>query len=273
MADAPGFYTDGQAYDRLMGRWSRAAGQIFLDWLSLPKELDWLDVGCGTGAFTQLLLERCGPNRMSGIDPSADQIAFARARSGTSRVDFRVGDAQSLPFEDDVFDAVVMALVITFLADPAKALAEMSRVTRSGGTVATYMWDMTGGGFTQQPLRDAMEAMGVTPGASPGVEHSRLDALNTFFETAGLEDVSVRTIEIQLAFADFDDYWASETGFANPTVKPLLALPPREIERLRASLRERLPTDGNGRIAYMAWANAIKGCVPGQGSKKETANV
>ena len=106
------FFTDGQAYERLMGRWSRAAGKAFLDWLSLPKGLDWLDVGCGSGAFTELVLDHCAPSSMSAIDSSEDQIAYACGRPAANRVRFLTGDAQSLPFADRAFDAAAMALVV-----------------------------------------------------------------------------------------------------------------------------------------------------------------
>src|ERR1700752_1448767 len=109
------FFTDGAAYERLMGRWSRSAGDVFLDWLAVPKGLNWLDVGCGTGAFTELLLARCAPKSVSAIDPAEDQIAFAQKRPGLSGVTFRVGDAQSLRFGNREFDAAAMALVISFV--------------------------------------------------------------------------------------------------------------------------------------------------------------
>lgn len=110
MAEA-GFFIDAAAYERLMGRWSRAAGEQFLDWLSLPQGLRWLDAGCGTGAFTSLVLERCAPCAMSAIDLSDDQITYAKKSLTADALDFRVGDAQCLPFADRTFDVAVMALV------------------------------------------------------------------------------------------------------------------------------------------------------------------
>ena len=82
MNSGPSFFTDGDAYERFMGRWSRTAGETFLDWLALPPGLRWLDVGCGTGAFTELLIARCAPAMVDGIDPSEDQIAYARKTPG-----------------------------------------------------------------------------------------------------------------------------------------------------------------------------------------------
>ena len=169
------FFIDGEAYERLMGRFTRAAGEVFIDWLSAPKGLDWVDVGCGTGAFTQLLLDRCAPKRVSAIDPSAEQIAYARKTPAAERVDFKIGDAQSLPFDDATFEAGVMALVITFVPDPNKAVAELRRVTKPGGMVATYMWDIFNKGLPQNPLREALERRGIEVPYLPGHAHSLMD--------------------------------------------------------------------------------------------------
>jgi ubiquinone/menaquinone biosynthesis C-methylase UbiE len=128
-------FTDGEAYERLMGRWSRLVAETFLDWLDVPKGGRWLEVGCGNGAFTEELIDRCAPAAVTAIDPSEDQLAYARTRTGAGLADFRVGDAQKLAFDDGSFDVAVMALVISFLPNPDKAIAEMTRVVawRMGG--------------------------------------------------------------------------------------------------------------------------------------------
>ena len=88
------YFNDGAAYERQMGRWSRLAGAAFLDWLSLPTGLSWLDVGCGNGAFSDLLMTRCSPSTLHAVDPSEAQVAFAKTRDALKRADLRVGDAQ-----------------------------------------------------------------------------------------------------------------------------------------------------------------------------------
>ena len=263
MTETQSFFTDGEAYQRMMGQWSRAAGEIFLDWLNLPRGLRWADIGCGTGAFTQLLLERCAPRELRAVDPSADQIAFARTTPAGKTVDFQVGDAQALPFGNGEFDAAGMALVITFIPDPVKALAEMKRVVKPGGTIATYVWDFTNGGSPQQPLREAIEASGVTVVHMQGHENSKREALDKIFTAASLDDVATRMIEIQVSYPDFDSYWASQTALANTTVQYLRKMSAPQVERVKAHLRERLPKDQSGRIAYTARASAAKGRVPG----------
>ena len=144
-------FDDGDAYERFMGRWSRLAGDVFLDWLNLPPGLRWLDVGCGNGAFTEAVIQRCHPSRIEGVDPAEAQVEFARSRPGASAASFELGDAMRLPSPDDSFDTAVMALVLFFVPEPARGVAEMRRVVAPGGTVAAYAWDMLGGGF---PLRD-----------------------------------------------------------------------------------------------------------------------
>lgn len=262
MAETKAFFTDGQAYEKLMGRWSRAVGNIFLDWLSLPTGLRWLDVGCGTGAFTELVLERCAPQEMCAIDPAPDQLAYAQSRPVTKGVAFRIGDAQALPYADGAFDVAAMALVIAFIPDPAKAVAEMKRVVKPGGSVATYIWDTLGKGYVQEPLRAALAAMSVDAPAATAATHTTIDALKDFFETAGLAEVSSRSIEITVAYENFEDFWSSQTALSNHLVQPIRKMRPPDVERLKAYLREHLPTDGEGRVAYPARANAVKGRVP-----------
>lgn len=94
MSKADKLFTDGDAYERLMGRWSRLVGETFLNWLDTPKDLRWLDVGCGNGAFTEELVARCAPATVMAIDPSDDQLAYARTRSGAKTADFCVGEMQ-----------------------------------------------------------------------------------------------------------------------------------------------------------------------------------
>jgi ubiquinone/menaquinone biosynthesis C-methylase UbiE len=260
MSEGTSLFIDGQAYERLMGRWSRAAGEVFLDWLSLPKGLNWLDVGCGTGAFTELVIDRCAPSNISAIDPAVNQIAYARNGPAAKRATFRTGDAQSLPFADREFDVAAMALVLRFVPDAAKAVAEMKRVVKPQGTVAAYMWDAVGGGFVQRPLVEALGAMGIDVPPATGRKNSRIDEMRGLFERAGLDQVATRTIEIEVSYPNFDDYWSAQTGLANPVVQAIREMFEPDVVRLQAYLRERLATDHGGRIAYPARANAVKGC-------------
>ena len=261
MADPQIRFDDGAGYERYMGAWSRLAGEIFLDWLAREPGLRWLDVGCGNGAFTERLVERCAPASVDGIDPSAEQLAFARARAGARGARFHQGDAMALPFHDDTFDAAVMPLVIFFVPAPARGVAEMVRVVRPGGLVAAYAWDMLGEGFPYEALQVAMRGMGVAVPAPPSSEASRMDALRGLWTEAGLEGVESREIAVQRTFTDFDDYWT--TILAGPSVRQgLAAMASEEIARLEARMRARLPADAAGRITVSGRANAVQGRVP-----------
>jgi ubiquinone/menaquinone biosynthesis C-methylase UbiE len=262
MPVTPTRFEDGTAYERMMGRWSRLAGESFLDWLALDSGLRWLDVGCGNGAFTELLVDRCAPAEVAGIDPSEGQLEFARARPASRHAIFHRGDALALPFENDAFDAAVMALVINQVPDPAIAVAEMSRVVRPGGWVASYMWDIPGGGFTMEPIRRALGEMDI-PTPIFGADVTAAESMRGLWEDAGLGDVAVRRIDVRLVYDDFDDFWRSNAGSPNTVSKAMAGLSPSAVEQLRDRLRADLPTDPDGRISYGAFANAVKGRVPG----------
>jgi SAM-dependent methyltransferase len=262
MDAADQLFTDGQAYERLMGRWSRLVAKTFLGWLEAPAGLRWLDVGCGNGAFTEELIARGAPASVTAVDPSEDQLAFARTRPGAKTAQFELGDAQNLPFPDDSFDAAVMALVISFLPDPPKGVAEMARVTRPGGWAGAYMWDFWGGGAPVRPIYDAIESLGMRPALPPSPDASRQDALQAMWEKARLASTEVRAIRIEVAHADFDDFWNSNAVPVGPQGKLIARMSPGEREQVRSRLRERLPVAADGRIVYQSFANAVKGRVP-----------
>ena len=126
-------FNDSAAYERFVGSWGRAAGATFLDWLAAPTGAHWLDIGCGTGLFSELIVDRQSPATVFAIDAAAAQIEHARHKPVGRRAKFQVGDAQVLPFPDSSFDVVVSALVINFILDRPRALSEMRRVARARG--------------------------------------------------------------------------------------------------------------------------------------------
>lgn len=254
-------FEDGASYEKMMGAWSRLAGRIFLDWLAPKPGLAWADVGCGNGAFTELLVERCAPSAIEGIDPAEAQIAFARQRPAASLAKFHQGDAMALPFADRSFDAAVMALVIFFVPEPARGVAEMVRVTRPGGMVSAYAWDALNGGLPFEPIQVEMRAMGMRPLIPPRSEASRIDGMRALWESAGLVEVETREIAVTRTFTDFDDFWTINLGGANlaSVVKSKSAA---EVAELKDRLRAHLPTDASGQITCVGRANAVKGRVP-----------
>jgi len=254
-------FDDGAAYERYMGAWSRLVGAAFLDWLAPAAGLRWLDVGCGNGAFTQMIVDRCGPAAVHGVDPAAAQLAYARTRPAARVAQFSQGDAMALPFPADTFDAAVMPLVIFFVPDPAKGVAEMARVVRPGGAVAAYSWDMAGGGFPYEALHAEIRALGVGVPAPPSPDASRVEALQDLWTAAGLEAVETYAITAQRTFADFADYWATVLG--GPSVgRQIAAMTPDALADLQARTRACLPADAGDRITCGARANAVKGRVP-----------
>lgn len=262
MAETTIRFEDGAGYERAMGAWSRLAGEIFLDWLARPSGLRWIDIGCGNGAFTELLVQRCAPEEVAAIDPSEFQLAFARKRPAARLAAFQQGDAMTLPYPASRFDAAVMALVIVFLSDPIKAIDEMVRVVRPGGIVATYVWDMLDGGFPLEPILDEMRTMGCVLPSPPRTSASRMDALRDLWTGADLEVVEAREIIVDRTFADFEDFWI--TNLKGPTVGPAVApLASEELEELKSRVSARLSGGSGGRIVCRARANAIKGRVHG----------
>jgi ubiquinone/menaquinone biosynthesis C-methylase UbiE len=258
MADPQIRFEDGAAYERMMGAWSRLAGVSFLEWLAPRPGLRWIDIGCGNGAFTQLLIERCAPAEVHGIDPSEGQLAFARARPQARMAQFGKGDAMALPFPDHRFDAAVMALVIFFVPDPVKAMAEMTRVVRPGGTVAAYVWDILEAGAPHEPIHAELRHMGVRPMVPPSAAVSRMATLRELWSGAGIGEIETRQITVQRTFADFDEFWAINASA--PSLAPTLAtMPAEKAAQLKEHVRTRLPADGAGRITYEARANAVKG--------------
>ncbi|MEE7546883.1 class I SAM-dependent methyltransferase, partial [Xanthomonas sp. Kuri4-1] len=214
-------FTDGTRYERYMGRWSQIAGAAFLDWLDPPAGQRWLDVGCGNGAFTETLFERCDPTSVAGVDPSEEQLEYARARPSVQAAQFRRGDAMALPYADAAFDVAVMPLVIFFVPDPGQGVAEMKRVVRPGGCVTAYAWDMPGGGFPYEPLLAELRGRGLALPRPPSPEASRTEVMQALWAAAGLQRIETRVIAVQRTFEDFDDFW--ETALGAPSVGPTLA--------------------------------------------------
>jgi ubiquinone/menaquinone biosynthesis C-methylase UbiE len=263
MTEVAHSFDDSAAYERFIGHWGRAAGAIFLDWVKPPSGACWLDVGCGTGLFTELILDTQCPAAVVAVDAAEAQIEHARRKPNTRRADFRVGDAQALPFPDATFDVVASALVINFIPDRPRALSEMRRVTRPGGIVAGYVWDFGPELSPSGPFRLGLREVIADVPALPGTEDSLLGALGSLFERAGLEEIVARSIEVTVSFPDFDAFWLAQTPSYSPTTKMIAAMTESDRMKLIASVRAQLQLRPDGKIEYSARANAIKARVPG----------
>jgi SAM-dependent methyltransferase len=259
-----------QPYEPFMGRWSRAAAALFLDWLDQPAGLRWLDVGCGTGALSALIARQARPRRLLGIDPSAAFIAHAARTVGragrtigpASHLQFKVAGAESIPAGDDHFDIAVSALALNFFPDPIAGLVEMRRVVRPGRPVALYVWDYAEGMAMLRTFWAAVVAL--DPAAGPLDEAVRFpicrpDALERAFKAAGLQTEEVVALDVPTPFADFDDYWRPFLGGVGPAPGYVAGLDPGQRAELAAHLREALPTRPDGSIALTARAWAVRG--------------
>ncbi len=258
----PEVWASGAAYEPYVGRWSRLVTRQFLPWLRLGPGRRWLDVGCGTGVLTRAIVELAGPREVVGVDPSTGFVAYASARVVDSRVHFDVGDARSLPFESQGFDVVVSGLVLNFVPDPARGLAEMTRVARPGGTVAAYVWDYAGAMQMMRYFWDA--AVALDPLALELDEGRRFPicqpaALRGLFETAGLTGLEATAIEVPTGFRDFDDYWSPFLGGQGPAPSYVASLDDSRRGILREQIRAALPIASDGSINLNARAWAIRG--------------
>jgi SAM-dependent methyltransferase len=255
----------GDAYERYVGRWSRLVARDFLEWLDLPPDLEWLDVGCGTGALAATIAERCAPAVVLGIDSSDGFLALARARLDDPRARFEVGDAGALPLPDAAVDVAVSGLVLNFVAEPVAMIREMRRVVRPGGTVAVYVWDYAGGMQLMRHFWDAAAALDPAARAlDEGVRFPicRPGPLADLLAAAGLGAVTTTAIDVPTVFADFDDCWSPFLGGQGPAPGYCVRLPEAKRAALRERLRAVLPIEADGRIALSARAFAVRGEAP-----------
>ena len=256
----------GKLYEPYVGRWSRLVAKEFVAWLALPAQQAWLDVGCGTGALSETILERTSPRSVTGIDPSAGFIEYARAHISDPRATFEVGDAQALPLAAAQFDVAVAALVLNFVPRPQRAVAEMARIVKPGSTVAAYVWDYAG---KMELMRHFWAAAVALNQAALELDEGRRfplcqpAALESLFTAAGLIDVAVRAIDVPTQFRDFDDYWTPFLGGQAPAPGYAMSLSEADRVALRERIRAGLPFEADGSIKLVARAWAVRARVPG----------
>lgn len=249
-------------YESFVGRLSRRVAPIFIDWLGVPRDADWIDVGCGTGALTATILDRAEPGSVIGSDPSEAFLAAARATIDDQRARFAIGSADALPVPSAGADAAVAGLVLNFVPGLPAALAELARVLRPGGRVGAYVWDYA---ERMQPIRFFFDAaLTVDAGAAEADEGARFPVcrpgpLGDAFDAAGFADVAVREIEIPADYADFDAYWTPFLSGVGAAPKYLVGLDAAAQAAIREQLRATLPTEPDGSIHLAARAWAVRG--------------
>lgn len=251
------------AYERYMGRWSRQLAPRFLQWLDAPPGRRWLDVGCGTGALSAAILASCAPAAVTGVDPSEGFLAAARDNL-PAQVRLHRAPADRLPLADGEVDIVASALVLNFVPDAAAALREMVRITAEGGRVAACVWDYAQKMEMIRHYWDAAAHLGLlAPGQAQGERFPicRPEAIAEALADAGLRQVEVAAIEIDMRFADFEDFWQPFLGGQGPAPAHAVGLPDPERARLREALRARVPARADGSIRLQARAWAARGVV------------
>jgi SAM-dependent methyltransferase len=255
----------GAGYEAYVGRWSRLVAREFVRWLGVPPRGRWLDVGCGTGTLVQAIAAQAEPRLVIGIDRSRAFVGHARALVNDAPSAFQIGDAQALPVTGGRFDAVVSGLVLNFVPDPARMVAEMARAGRPGSAVALYVWDYAAGmelmvrfwraARRLDPAAAALDEAVRFPGCAPG-------PLEALFVAAGLSEVATCAIDVPTRFRDFDDYWFPFLGGQGPAPAYAMSLPEDRRIQLREAIRDSLPVapDGSIRLAARAWA--VRGARP-----------
>lgn len=253
-------WASGNPYERYVGRWSRKVAPEFVAWLAMPAELDWLDVGCGTGALSQTILDKGSPKSVKGIDSSAGFLEYAKANITDVRASFAVGDARSIPVNDASVDVAVSGLVMNFVPEPLRMAADMARAVKPGGAVAVYVWDYSGQmGMMRVFWSTATELDPHAADEGPRFAICHPQPLTELFSKAGLLDVEVRPIDVPTVFRDFDDYWSPFLGGQGPGPAYVMSLDPERRDALRDRIRSKLSLEPDGSIRLIARAWAVRG--------------
>ena len=254
-----GVFEQPEAYERYIGRWSRRLAPEFISWLDVAAGSRWLDVGCGTGAFSTTILEQADPRSVVGVDPSRSFVDHARSAVRDPRASFAVGNAMSLDLPSGEFDVAAATLVLNFVPDPVTAIKEMRRVVTGGGTVGATVWDYAEG---MRLLRIFWDAAAELDPASSALDEGRRfsicnpDGLRDCFKRAGLANIEVRPLVVEMVFSGFDDYWTPFLGGQGPAGAYTMSLPESDRVRLADLIRSHLQPgpDGSIRMTSRAWA-------------------
>jgi SAM-dependent methyltransferase len=265
--EMPGYRaSDGEAYERFLGRWTQHLAVPFIEFARLPPDGDVLEVGCGTGSLALALAEHRPQGRIFAVDIAEPYLAFARGRPGADRVCFEAGDACRLRFPNGSFSGVLAQLVLNFVPDADAAVADMRRTSRIGGVIAAAVWDFRGGLVYQRLFWDT--AAGVDPAASAARDRlfshplALPDGLTDLWRRAGLTSIECNSITIRMAYAGFDDYWDPLLGGQGPVGVYMQSLTPALRERIKERVRAAYLSgalDGPRSMTATAWA--VRGVV------------
>jgi SAM-dependent methyltransferase len=245
------FNVSDVAYDNFMGRFSVPLAPVFADFAGIEAGQRVLDVGAGTGALTSELVRRGAD--ASAADPSPSFVAALRER--LPEIGVHEAPAEELPWPDEVFDAALAQLVLTFMRDARAGLAEMKRVVREAGVVAACMWD-----------REGMEMLAAINRTQRTLDPSRatpeqLTNYRTREEIEGLfgDGVEMELLEVEAGYTGFAELWESVLDSAGPTGVWAASLDDAERERAREELHRQVGEPGGAfTLAGRAWAARVE---------------
>lgn len=257
----------GEGYERQMGRWSRRLAEPFLEFCGCADGDDVLDAGCGTGSLASTISQRAKPRSIQGVDLSPVYIQHALEHNRDQRIEFRVGDVCALPFANASFDRVLSLLVLHFVPQPDRAIAELRRVARPGATVAATVWDVRGGFVANRIFFDAAATLDAKGNERRARNYTRPmtrpGELFAAWQAAGFTQLRQTSLLMRMEFASFEDYWAPYVGKDGPGAEYVGSLSPDQKERLQDLVRNAyLDGEPDGARSYAAIAWAVSGTAP-----------
>jgi len=259
--------SDGDGYELQMGQWSRRLAPLFIEFAGISRAERILDVGCGTGSLSFSLAQNHHIASVRGVDFCPAYVDYAKRKNNDARVEFQVGDACALPFPDASFEHTLSMLVLQFIPQADRAVHEMRRVTRPGGTIAAATWDTGGGLVTYRMIFDTAAMLDPNGNAlrakAYGRPMQRPGELACAWRDAGLKEVVQDTLTIRMDFTSFADFWAPAEGNDGPAAAYVSTLDREAKAKLRAMVElAYLNGETDGARSYAATAWVVKGKVP-----------